>query len=148
IDALQRDVWDYKSSGLSCAPHSVEDRPSVMGWDIQAAMHERGLNILDPDNAGRRFHYYVNQENEPPYALTVIEISEADMTMGRKKLQMAFDIWSRCMKTGQWPRYPAETVLSRPRGYLETRFLEREIAHDEAKRAAKRDPMLADLSGG
>ncbi len=83
-----------------------------MGWDIQAAMHERGLDVLDPDNAGRRKHFYVNQENEPPHALTVVEISEADLTMGRKKLTMAIDIWSTCMATNTWPAYPAETVLS------------------------------------
>lgn len=138
-------IYDYKTTGLSCAPHTVEDRPSVMGWDIQAAMHERGLDVLDPSNAGRRQHFYVNQENEPPYALTVIEISEADLTMGRKKLEMAADIWAACMISGQWPMYPAETVLSRPRGYLETKFLEREIAHDERKH---REPMLTDMSGG
>ena len=128
-------VVDYKSTGLNCAPHVVEDRPSVLGWDIQAAMHERGLDALDPDNAGRRKHYYVNQENEPPYALTVIEISEADLTMGRKKLAMALDIWSRCVASGHWPAYPAETVISRPRGFLETKFLEREIAHHQRGQA-------------
>lgn len=141
------DVYDYKSTGLSCAPHVVEDRPSVMGWDIQAAMHERGLDALDPHNAGRRKHFYVNQENEPPYALTVVEISEWDLTMGRKKLAMALDIWSRCMATNTWPAYPAETVLSRPRGYLETKWLEREVAHDERK-TRTREPMLTDMSGG
>jgi hypothetical protein len=134
-------VYDFKTSGLSCAPHAVEDRPSVMGWDIQAAMHERGLDAIDPTNAGRRKHYYVNQENEAPYALTVVEISEADLTMGRKKLRMAEDIWRRCMISGEWPLYPAETVLSRPRGYLETKWLEREVAHDDRKQRA---PMPAD----
>ncbi len=138
-------VVDYKSSGLSCAPHAVEDRPSVMGWDIQAAMHERGLDVLDPQNAGRRQHFYVNQENEPPYALTVVRISEADLTMGRKKLAMALDIWLHCMASGQWPAYPTETVISRPRGYLETKWLEREVTHHERK---QREPMLTDMSGG
>lgn len=134
-------IYDYKTTGLSCAPHAVEDRPSVMGWDIQAAMHERGLDALQPESAGRRKHYYVNQENEPPYALTVVEISEWDLTMGRKKLAMALDIWARCMASGQWPMYPAEIVLSKPRGYLETKWLEREVAHDERKQRA---PVAAD----
>jgi hypothetical protein len=141
-------VADYKSTAMSCAPHAVEDRPSVLGWDMQAAMHERALDTLDSENAGRRSHLFLNQENDPPYALTLIRISEADLTMGRKKLGMAADIWRRCTISGEWPRYPAETVLSRPRSYLETRFLEREVAHDEAKRAAKRDEMLTDIMGG
>lgn len=141
----RRFIYDFKSTALSCAPHAVEDRPSVMGWDIQAAMHELALDVLDPDNAGRRQHFYINQENDQPYALTVVRISEADLTMGRKKLAMAADIWAACMISGQWPMYPAETVMSRPRGYLETKFLEREIAHDERK---QREPMLTDMSGG
>ncbi len=148
IDWLEHDhrlVIDYKSSGLSCAPHAVEDRPSVMGWDMQAAMHERGLDALDPVSAGRRKHLYINQENEPPYALTVILISEADLTMGRKKLAMAMDIWARCMVSGTWPAYPAEWVVSRPRGYLEAKWLEREITHHERRVST---PMLTDMSGG
>lgn len=141
----RREVFDYKSSGLSCAPHAVEDRPSVMGWDIQAAMHERGLDALDPANAGRRKHFYIPQENFEPYALTVVEISEADLTLGRKKLAMAFSVWSACMSAGHWPMYPAETVLSRPRGHTETKWLEREVAHHERR---GREAMLTDLSGG
>ena len=140
-----RTVLDYKSTAMSCAPHVVEDRPSVMGWDIQAAMHERGLDVLDPVSAGRRKHLYINQENELPYALTVIRISEADMTMGRKKLAMMHDIWSRCMATNIWPAYPTTWVTSRPRGYLETQWLEREVAHHERR---EREPMLTDMSGG
>jgi hypothetical protein len=141
-------IVDYKTSSLSCAPHAVEDRPSVMSWDLQAAMHERGLDAVDPDNAGRRKHFYVNQENEPPYALTVVQIGEADLTMGRKKLAMAIDIWSRCMATNTWPAYPAETVMSRPRGYLETKWLEREVEHHEHHERRDREPMLTDLTGG
>lgn len=137
--------YDLKTSAMSCAPHAVEDRASVMGWDLQGAMHERGLDALDPKNAGRRKFYFVALENEPPYGLTVVELSEADLTMGRKKLAMAIDIWRHCMATDTWPAYPPETVLSRPRGYLETKFLEREIAHDERR---QREPMLSDLSGG
>lgn len=147
IDWMMRPtvVYDYKTTGLSCAPHAVEDRPSVMGWDVQAAMHERGLDVLHPEGAGRRKHFYVNQENEPPYALTIVQISEADLTMGRKKIDMAIDIWSRCLLTNTWPTYPAETILSRPRAYLETKTLEREIAHEERK---AREPIPSDLLAG
>jgi hypothetical protein len=145
LHADHRTVLDYKSTAMSCAPHVVEDRPSVMGWDIQAAMHERGLDALDPVSAGRRRHLYINQENEPPYAMTIIQISEADLTMGRKKLAMAMDIWAHCTISGDWPAYPPGIVSSRPRGYLETKWLEREVAHHERR---EREPMLQDLSGG
>jgi hypothetical protein len=124
-------IYDFKTSGLSCAPHAVVERPSEAGWDIQAAMIERGLDVLDPDNAGRRKFHFINQENDPPYALVPVRISESDLTMGRKKIAMAIDIWARCIATNQWPCYPAETVLSRPKQWLETKFLEREVEHHE-----------------
>lgn len=138
-------IYDLKTGGLSSAPHVVQERPSTDGWDIQAAMIERGLDVLDPDGAGRRQFHFVAVENEAPYALTVVRISEADMTMGRKKLAYAIDVWARCTATGEWPRYRAETVISRPRGYLETKWLERETEHEERK---QREPMLTSLAGG
>jgi hypothetical protein len=122
---------DYKTTALSCAPRAVEERPGELGWDIQAAMHERGLDVLDPNNAGRRVFYFVAQEDYPPYALNIVEMSESDMTLGRKKLDMAVDIWRRCMASNIWPAYPPEVVLSRPRGWTETRWLEREAEYAE-----------------
>jgi len=152
--------YDYKTTGLSCAPHIVVDRPGELGWDIQNAMHERGLDVLEPANIGRREFFVVNQEHEPPFALTVIRISESDLTLGRKKLAVALDMWRECMTSGIWPLYPRETVLSHPRGWSESRWLEREVAM-EARRQhpafnqtqqaimRSRGPMLTDhLSGG
>jgi len=141
-----RTSWDYKTTGLSCAPHAVADRPGELGWDVQSAFHERGLDILDPNNAGRRTFYFVAQEDQPPYALSIVEISESDMTLGRKKLDMAVDIWKRCMAADVWPAYPPEVVLSRPRGWTETRWLEREAEY--ASSAALGFKPINVLQGG
>lgn len=138
-------IFDYKSTALSCAPHSVPDRPSELGWDIQAAFHERGLDAIDPTNAGRRKFYYIAHENEPPYGLTPIRISEHDLTMGRKKIAYAEDIWRQCMISGEWPLYPREVVLSAPRPYREAQWIEREIVHEERR---TQERMITDLAGG
>jgi hypothetical protein len=129
-----RHVYDLKTTGMSAAPHVAVERPSMEGWDIQAAMFERGLDVLDPDNAGRREFVFINQENAPPYALVPVRISESDLTMGRKKLAYAIDIWSRCMATNTWPLYPAETITSHPRPYTEARWLDREITEAARER--------------
>jgi hypothetical protein len=142
-----RRAYDLKTTGLSVAPHVAVERPSLEGWDIQAAMFERGLDALDPDGAGRREFVFINQENAPPYALVPVRISEFDLEMGRRKLQHAVEIWSRCMATNTWPLYPSETITSHPRPYTEARWLERELEHDE-QRKSRREPMLTDLSGG
>jgi len=141
--------YDYKTTGLCCAPHVVEDRPGELGWDVQGAMHQRGLDALEPENIGRREFFFVNQENWPPFALTVVRLSEADLTLGRKKLAVAADMWRTCMATGSWPGYPRSTVLSHPRGWTESQWLEREVRiAEQASRPRRREPMLTDLSGG
>jgi len=137
-------IYDLKTGGLNCAPHLMAERPSTEGWDIQAAMFARGLDRLDPENAGRRRFFFVGQENKEPYALTVVQTGEADLTLGAKKLEHAIGIWRQCITSGQWPAYPAETVMSHPRGWTETQWLEREMDH-----AARRHKPAADqLMGG
>lgn len=131
VDWLSEDrriVWDYKSTGLSCAPHAIASMIEKAAWHIQSAMHERGLDVLDPDGAGRRKHRFVAQENEPPYALAAVELTEHWLTMGRKQLGYAVDVWSRCMELGAWPGYPP--MVQRPEfpGYAESRWLARELA--------------------
>jgi hypothetical protein len=135
-------ILDYKSSGMSCAPQDVRDRPSVMGWDVQAAFHERALNAVDQDGIGRRRHIYINQEDQPPHALSIVEISESDLTLGRKKLAYALELWQRCMASNQWPLYGVETIKSAPRGYLETKWLDREVEHDERRARETFNPQV------
>jgi PDDEXK-like domain of unknown function (DUF3799) len=137
-------VYDLKTSGMNCAPHIVAERPSDLGWDVQAAMFERGLGRLDPEHAGRHEFFFVAQENEPPFALTVVRIGEADLTMGRKKLEVAIEIWRGCMASGEWPAYPADTVTSHPRGWTESQWLEREMDHA----ARRHKPAVDQLMGG
>jgi hypothetical protein len=134
VDWLLRDlrtVYDYKSSGGSFAPHVVGVKLADDGWDIQAAMIERGLDRLDPKGAGRRLFRFVAQENYPPYALLPVELTEAHLTMGRKKLEVAIDLWRACITADKWPRYPARVQRPEYPGWMETRWLEREVEYAE-----------------
>lgn len=106
-----RRVWDYKTTALSAAPWELSRRIVADGWDVQAAFHERILDLVDPDNAGRREHLFCVQEDRPPYALTVARMSEAVMTMGRRKVQRARDAWAAAMSNNHWPAYPLDTAL-------------------------------------
>lgn len=120
-------VLDYKTSGMVCAPYMIGKMMTDAGWDVQGAMHERGLDILHPETAGRRRHLFVAQENEVPYAVTVAELTPDCLTMGHKKLQTAVDIWQRCMKHDRWPGYPMEICRPEYPAYAEAKWLEREI---------------------
>jgi hypothetical protein len=125
-----REVWDYKTSGKSAAPHVAGKQMADAGWHIQAAMHERILDAVDPRGRGRRRHLFVCQENEPPYALTVNEITEAALTIGRKKIDYAIRIWRHCRTKHQWPSYPPRINQVVLPTWSETAWLNRELEEE------------------
>lgn len=115
---------DYKTTEMSAAPFGLGRMMVNAGWPIQAAMGEWGLNKL----AGfkRRRFLFVVQETEHPYCLSVVEMSEAAMTMGRKQINAAFSVWMRCVASDRWPGYPLDIVVPEYPGYAESSWLDRE----------------------
>lgn len=132
-----REVWDYKTSGKSASPYATGRVMADAGWHIQAAFHERILDAIDPKGAGRRKFFYVAQENEAPYALTVNQIGEAALTIGRKQVDYAIGVWSHCMRKKIWPAYPLRIVIPELPTWAESSWLGREL--DEA---SQNDPSL------
>jgi hypothetical protein len=132
-----REVWDLKTSGRSASPYATGRLMADAGWHIQAAFHERILDALDPKGAGRRKFYYVAQENEAPYALTVNLIGEAALTIGRKQVDYAVRIWAHCLRRNTWPAYPLKIIRPELPTWAESSWLGREI-----EEASENDPSL------
>ena len=105
-------AYDYKTTKGSASPAALEYKMAEDGWDIQAATQERILDQLRTDGVGRRRWRFVLQEAYPPFALTLAELPETVMEMGRRKLASASTLWRMCMQTGQWPSY--KTGMYRP----------------------------------
>lgn len=126
-----REVWDYKTSGQSASPYATGKLMASAGWHIQAAMHERILDEIDPDGAGRRRFFYVAQEQYEPFALTVNQIGEEALTFGRKQLAYAIGIWRDCMERDRWPAYPPRIIIPELPGWHGNSWLAREIAESE-----------------
>lgn len=139
---------DYKSTDFSVAPHKLGGVMMNAGWHIQAAMAERGLDVLHPQSAGRRRYLFVVQETDVPHALNVVEITEAPLTIGRKMIDHAVEQWRACLRADRWPGYPLEIIAPDMPGWAEQQWLTREIEHEAAHRSNGRAPMLTDLSGG
>jgi hypothetical protein len=129
----RRFLYDLKTSGASFAPHIINRKMVEDGWDIQAAMHKRALDRLDPDGVGRRKFRFVAIENYPPYALVPVELTETWLTMGRKKLAMAIELWREAIKTGRFAGYPSEAVRPEYPGFMEAQWLSREIEHADRR---------------
>lgn len=115
---------DYKTTDQSAAPMGLGRLMTTAGWDVQAAMAERGLNAVS--RTARRRFLFVVQEADAPYCLNVVELSESVLTMGRKKLAVAMSIWSKCVRENRWPGYPAEIVVPEYPAWAEAEWLARE----------------------
>lgn len=137
---------DLKTTGLSVAPSAIPNMMVSAGWPIQAAFQERVLDHLDPEGRGRRKFRFIAIEDEPPYALTPVELTEAVMTMGRKQVDYAINLWRECMATDEWAAYGAEVCRPEYPGYRETQWLDRET--EEAERPRRGRPILTSLMGG
>lgn len=130
IDWLHEDlrtVDDYKSSGMSMAPHVIGMRAQAAGWETQAAFIERGLDILDPAGAGRRRYRFIGQETYKPHALTVMHINEYWMTMGRKRVEAGVALWRPAVEHNYWRGYGTRAVIPEYPGFKEKQWLDREL---------------------
>lgn len=139
---------DYKTTDMAAAPHALGRMMVNAGWPIQAAMAERGLDVLDPDNVGRRQFLFVVQETEPPHLLNVVRISEGALTLGRKQVIMARNIWAQCMRNDVWPGYPDQILTPEYPPYYEQQVLLREMEQfsnhsDYAPVAVHADTLMA-----
>lgn len=131
IDWLHDDnriVDDFKSTGMSVAPHVLGQRAEAGGWHLQAAFIERGLDALEPETAGRRLFRFIAQETDKPHALNVMHMNEYWLTMGRKQVEAAIGLWKPSIQHDRWPSYPRRAITPEFPGYRESKWLDREMS--------------------
>ncbi|BEV44386.1 hypothetical protein [Afipia carboxidovorans] len=144
-----REVWDYKTTGLSASPYETGKLMSSAGWNVQAAMTDIILGELDPEGAGRRRYFFVPHEQYSPFALSVCEVGEAALTIGRKKIEYAIDRWIECMSSRKWPAYPLRIIRPELPEWDVNRWLAREVQEwDEREAAQPKSKILTNLAGG
>lgn len=121
-----REVWDFKTTGLSASPYAAGKMMGDAGWNIQAAMSDRILAEIDPEGAGRRRYMFVCQEQYAPFEITVSEVDGAALMIGHKQLDYAVDRWRDAMTSGNWPGYPRKIIRPSLPDWSVNRWIERE----------------------
>lgn len=112
-DLLSEDhriVLDYKTT--ECASHESFTRQiGRMGYDLQAEFYVRGINAttgIEPT------FVFLAQEITPPFACSLVALSNAYRAVGQSKVARALALWEQCTKTNAWPAYSARIAYAEP----------------------------------
>lgn len=98
-------ITDYKTSAAHADARTFAAGAARYGYHMQVANYldmARGLG-LDVD----RFRFVV-QEKQPPYLVSLLELDEEFIQIGRERMARARAIYRECRETGIWPGYPNE----------------------------------------
>lgn len=97
-------ISDWKISSINLANDDGLGRHlAESGYDLRAYFYLRVAELLFPDWAGRLKYRWLFVQKDSPYGLRVIECDGAFKEMGRRKYEHALGLWTRCMKSGEWP---------------------------------------------
>lgn len=119
LDWLRHDkvtVDDYKTTSGSAHPDSWSKTLFSTGADVKAAFYLRGLAAIAPDceAVDRRNFRWLVQETRPPFAASVLTLSEAGWTLAEEKANRAIALWRACLESDEWPSYSLEMALAEP----------------------------------
>jgi len=131
LDCLGPDLTmflDYKTTSASARPEDAERSLYDLNYHFKAAFYERGLNVLDPENEGRRRAFFFFQETDPPFECSLLSPDEAGMTIARKQMTFAIDTWKDCIRLGQWPGYSRDVHYALMPPWVESKWMQREIS--------------------
>ena len=96
-------ILDVKTTGKSADPDEFSRHIADMGYDIQAALYRRGVQILE----GKTPEFvFIAVEIKEPYLCCPVSLSAEFMELGNQKVEAGIALWRHCMKTDNWPGYP------------------------------------------
>ena len=140
LDETNRVAYDLKTlAGVADADRWVR-RSMDHGVDLRAAHYLDGLKACFGGDWTYRF---VLLEKEQPHCLSVAQMSEGALYIGRKKIARAREIWQQCLVSGIWPGFSAEIAVVEPTAFFETKWLERESYEADHKRRTGTDILTA-----
>lgn len=106
----RRVVLDYKSTA-SAAPDAFAKQIGRMGYDLQAEFYLRGLKAVGYDPV----FVFLAQEITPPYACSLISLSNAFREVGKAKVARAMKLWEMSMTTNNWLGYSTRILYAEPK---------------------------------
>ena len=103
-------IDDFKTSG-SANPESFSRSVFGYGYDLQADMYCRGLHLT----AGAAYDLSFGcrrVRKSRPMRCRSCRSGPHVMTLARKKVDCAIEMWRRCLAPGDWPGYPRQVAYA------------------------------------
>ena len=110
-----RILFDFKTVAQSAHPNTFMRAIVSHGYDLQAALGLRGVRELKL--ADRTTFVFVVQEIDPPYAVSFVSLSPQWLELAIMHLSVAMSLWKGCLRTNEWPSYPARVAYVDPPGW-------------------------------
>jgi hypothetical protein len=117
-------IYNVKTTTVA-HPDVFTRRIFDLGYDLSAAHYLRGVEQLLGFEVVERF---IVVERDPPYALSVIDLSPGALFMAEKRRAAAVTMWGECLRRGSWPGYPSRVCTVDLPPYREAQQTERELA--------------------
>ncbi|MFC9786463.1 PD-(D/E)XK nuclease-like domain-containing protein [Rhodococcus sp. NPDC127528] len=92
---------DYKTS-TSANPDDFRSSAAKYGYHQQAPYYLDGMAALGVHDCG---FVFIVQDKNPPYLVSVVELTADAMLLGRDLNRAAIDIYAECTAADQWPGY-------------------------------------------
>lgn len=107
-----RIVLSYKTTGTNAEPNAFAKTITDRGYHVQAAFEMAGLEAVTGVRPSR--YVWIVQETQPPYATSLIGLSETMRTLGGALMDRAALSWGAAIASGEWPGYPNRIAYVEP----------------------------------
>jgi exodeoxyribonuclease VIII len=97
-------ILDIKSTE-DARPWAFSKAIFEFGYHLQAAFYLDLWNILNPSLHKTHFVFIV-VEKSPPYAVSVLNLAEEAIDLGRATYQTLLPLYRQCVEFDSWPAYP------------------------------------------
>lgn len=108
-------IVDLKTA-RSADPNDFASTAANFGYDVQAA-HYMAVHELATGESSKAF-VHVLVEKEPPYLVSVVQLDDEFIDLGRSKLERAVRRYEHALNTDEWPGYPATLHPITPKPYM------------------------------
>lgn len=106
-------ILDYKTCA-NAEPNAFIRNMGAMGYDMQDAFYTRGMEA----HGEKPIFVFLAQEIEPPYACSLISLSNMFLEVANAKVDRAIKTWADCMASGHWPAYPRQVCYAEPPNWM------------------------------